>query len=119
VCGTGVEDPNRGVGKPRGGFPCSVVGEAKEDDICASQGLAAGLRFLALFFGKDDDFKILPAPQPVADSKGRGACLTVDVKFGRHSKFFLPESKRILRRFGRLSKVRKLGRIRRFELKGR
>ena len=89
MCGTGIEDPDRRVGKPSRGFLCGIVGEAKKHNVCALQRLAASRRLLALRFGKHDDFKIIPAFKPVADPKRRRSSLTVDVKFGSHSRFSL------------------------------
>ena len=51
--------------------------------------LAASRRFLAQRFREDDDFNIIPARQPVANSKRCRAGLTINVKFGSHCKSLL------------------------------
>ena len=89
MCGTGVEDTDRRVGQPSGGFSCGIVGKAKEYDVCVPQRLAARCRVSALLFGKDDDLEIIPTREPVPDPKRRGSGLTVNVKFGSHCKLFL------------------------------
>ena len=51
--------------------------------------LAARCGLLTQLFGKNDEFEIIPTREPVPDPKRRRSSLTVDVKFGSHSKFFL------------------------------
>jgi hypothetical protein len=54
MCGTGVEDPDRRVGKPRRGFLCCIVGEAKKHDVCLAERSLACCRLLTQLFGKND-----------------------------------------------------------------
>jgi hypothetical protein len=81
---TGVENPNPRISKPRGGFLCGIVGEAKKHNVCVLKGLPARCGLFAQFLGKHDDFEITPARKPVADAKRRRAGLAIDIKFRRH-----------------------------------